>query len=39
LFKDFLFKERCKDSKYFAKLGRTAKKMKKSLFVAGFSYF
>jgi hypothetical protein len=29
LFKDFLFKERRKDSKYFAKLGRTAKKNEK----------
>jgi hypothetical protein len=39
LFKDFLFKERRKDSKYFAKLSKSAKKIKKSLFLAGFSFF
>jgi hypothetical protein len=36
LFKFVSFKERGKDSKYFAKLFKTAKKIKKSLFLAGF---
>lgn len=33
------FKERGKDSKYFAKLSKSAKKIEKSLFLAGFFSF
>jgi hypothetical protein len=36
---DVSFKERCKDSKYFAKLFKTGKKNQKSLFLAGFFSF
>jgi len=35
----FLFKERCKNNKFFAKMEKTAKKNEKSLFLAGFSFF
>jgi hypothetical protein len=35
----FKFKERCKDSKYFAKLSKSAKKNQKKPVLAGFSFF